>query len=277
MLFRRSWSLLSSTLRPYSTQSIDVETKKAWNGSRFGLLAHTQLGDVSNISEDTLKWPSDFTETYETCKGRTLQYRMLNASSPDEVARAAEIYRSAIDEMHGNSFYEWHHHPEMIQERCLSGDYALWATLDLGQVGQRPPPDPPIIAVNSTAMIRGQRAVDWIWGAVEPQHRGKGVWQHLGVFMDRVFERSGVQFAMVWMATTHDLSQRMGEAAGFRPMGIFPSSEFLAGSDGKYYRQSVVWYGKLYGDAKKYTQDPADMHLTLQSKKLADVIFADKW
>jgi len=57
------------------------------------------------VSEDAIQWPA------------ISQRRIIPAKagfSQNEVERAAHIYRSAIDEMRGNSFYEWHHHPDMI-------------------------------------------------------------------------------------------------------------------------------------------------------------------
>ena len=97
----------------------------------------------------------------------------------------------------------------------------------------------------------------------------------MGVFMDGMIAKSGAQYGEGWMATTHDLSQRMIEKVpGWRPVGFFHGSELLGGSDGKYYRQSVVWYSKLFGDAERFTQSPEDMVLTKAAKEVAKSVLS---
>lgn len=243
-----------------SQQPFDESQKKKWSGIRFGHLDHTLLGDLSDcIAEEDLHWP-EYEQTLVSCKGYELLYRRLDIDQ--EVERVAEIYRLSIDEMVGNSHYEWHHDPDRIREYAQSGDYAIYGTYNDGV----------LISANSVEFIRGHRSAHWIWGAVHPDHRGKGVWENVGVYMDKVIELTGAHYGMVWMVTTHVLSQRMAEKAGWHPVGVFPGSVLMGGSDGKYYRACVVWYAKLYGDGLKHLQAKEDLLLTPMSDKLARVI-----
>ncbi len=50
------------------------------------------------------------------------------------------------------------------------------------------------------------------------------------------------------------------------------NSEFMGGSDNRYYRQNVVYYCKLYGDGKKYLQKCDTMVLTEKAEKLVKVV-----
>jgi hypothetical protein len=243
-----------------SMQPFDVAQKKKWDGVRFGQLDHTHLGDLSNcVREEEMAWP-DYVRTFVSTKGHTLLYKAVDVGK--EAERVAEIYRRGVDEMRGNSLYDWHLDASDIRERVGTGEFAIWGTYEGGR----------LIAVNSTEFVRGQRAVHWIWGAVDPAHRGKGVWENIGLYIDTVIELSRAQYGMVWMVTTHVLSQRMVEKAGWMPVGVFPGGEFMGGSDGHYYRHTAVWYVKIYGDAVKHTQSPDDILLTPKAGRVAKVV-----
>jgi GNAT superfamily N-acetyltransferase len=247
-----------------SKQPFDVEQRKRWDGVRFGRLEKTQLGDLSScVREEEMGWP-DYVRTFVSKKGHTLLYKGVDTER--EVERVAEIYRRGVDEMIGNSLYDWHLDAKAIAERVRTGEFAIWGTYEDGQ----------LIAVNSTEFIRGQRAVHWIWGAVDPAHRGKGVWENIGLYIDKVIELSRAQYGMVWMVTTHVLSQRMVEKAGWKPVGVFPGGEFMGGSDGRFYRHTAVWYAKVYGDAQKHLQARQDMLLTPQAERVANAVLDDK-
>jgi RimJ/RimL family protein N-acetyltransferase len=247
-----------------SMQPFNVEQKKKWDGVRFGRLEQTQLGDLSScVGEEEMAWP-DYVRTFVSKKGYTLLYKGVDTER--EVERVAEIYRRGVDEMIGNSLYDWHLDSKRIAERVRTGEFAIWGTYEDGQ----------LIAVNSTEFVRGQRAVHWIWGAVDPAHRGKGVWENIGLYIDRVIELSGAQYGMVWMVTTHALSQRMAEKAGWKPVGVFPGGEFMGGSDGRYYRHTAVWYAKVYGDAQRHVQARQDMLLTPQAERVAEAVLGEQ-
>ena len=94
----------------------------------------------------------------------------------------------------------------------------------------------------------------------------------MGEYLDAVTELSGAQMGIVWVVTTHKYSQIQVEGVGYRPIGFFIGGEFLGGSDKRYYRQSVIYYGKLYGDGKKHLQKWDTMHLTENSEKLAKIV-----
>lgn len=134
--------------------------------------------------------------------------------------RIAEIYRNGIDEMVGNSEYEWHHDSEEIIKKAKTGDWNFYGCYL----------DRELISVVSLHIIRGQRAIQWVWGAVDPVYRGKGVWQQMGVYLDLVTALSGAQMGFCWVATTHKYSQLSVEKAGYKPMGLFVGGEFMGGS-----------------------------------------------
>lgn len=231
--------------------------KKQWIKTRFGNVDEKILGQIKEVKE--IIWP-DLIEEY-TVEGNILKYQMVK-DIEESAERLAEIYRNGIDEMIGNSEYEWHHNPEEIIQKVRTGDWNFYGCYFKGK----------LIAVESMYIIRGQRAMQWVWGCVDPVYRGKGVWRHIGEYNDKLVQMSGAQMGIVWVVTTHKYSQMTAEKAGYRPIGCFVGGEFLGGCDGRYYRQNVIYYGKLYGDGAKHLQEWESMELTEKAEKLVNII-----
>ncbi len=232
-----------------------LEQKKKWIKTRFGNVNENILGKINETKK--IVWP-DLSEEF-IVKNRVLKYKMV--SVPKYAKRIAEIYKNAIDEMVGNSEYEWHHNPEEIINRFNTGDWNFYGCFH----------EDKLIGIESMYIIRGQRTMQWVWGCVDPEFRGYGVWQNIGKFNDKLVEMSNAQMGIIWAATTHSYSQMTAESAGYKPIGCFVGSEFLGGSDGKYYRQNVIWYSKLYNEGLKYMQNWDDMKLTESASKLVEV------
>jgi hypothetical protein len=209
------------------------------------------LGDISQVEE--IRFP-DLEREYSP-KGNILTYKKIKDSS--EYERVAEIYRKSISEMYGTE-NEWHHYPEKIEEIVKTNDWGFYGCYDKGE----------LIAVESMYVNRGQRSMQWVWGAVHPDHQGKGVWVHIGEYNDEIVEKSGALFGRVWVVTTHNKSQKTAENAGYIPMGI--DFQWLGGPDSKWYYQPVLWYGKLYGAAREHTLHTDSMVLTKNTRKLKE-------
>ena len=205
-----------------------LENKKEWVETRFGEVEENILGNINDVKE--IFWPN--LEKEYQIKGRTLVYKMIDLDKYSN--RVAEIYRKAIDEMIGNSEYEWHHDSKEVVSHYETGDWNFYGCF----LGDK------LIGVESMFIIRGQRAIQWVWGCVDPAYRGYGVWQNIGMFNDELLTLSNTQMGIVWVATTHPYSQMTAESAGYKPIGCFVGGEFLGGSDSKYYRQNVIWYSK---------------------------------
>lgn len=209
------------------------------------------LGAISDIPK--MRFP-DIEREYSP-KGKTLKYKMIKDSSYYE--RVAEIYRKSISEMCGTE-NEWHHDPQQIEAYVQTGDWRFYGCYDNDK----------LIAVESMYVNRGQCSMQWVWGAVHPDHLGKGVWIHIGEFNDELVEKSGALFGRVWVVTTHNKSQQTAEQAGYIPMGI--DFQWLGGADGKWYYQPVIWYGKLYGIAREHVFPSNRMVLTKHTKQLKE-------
>jgi RimJ/RimL family protein N-acetyltransferase len=230
-----------------------LKKRRQWIRKRFGNIDDKILGQIKEANKIT---SPDILREYEV-KGHTLKWQMVREIDIS-AERVAEIYRNGIDELVGNSEYEWHHNPEEIIKKVKTGDWNIYGCYY----------DEKLISVVSMHIIRGQRAIQWIWGAVDPVYRGLGVWHHSGEYLDLVTEKSGAQMGFFFVVTTHKYSQQSVEKAGFKPIGFFIGGEFMGGSDNRYYRQNVVYYGKLYGDGKKFIQKCETMELTEKAEEL---------
>jgi hypothetical protein len=110
---------------------------------------------------------------------------------------------------------------------------------------------------------------------VDPQYRGRGVWQNIGLYTDKIVELSGAQVGSVWVVTTHRYSQMSVERAGYVPMGCFIGKRLYGGADNRYYRHTLIHYAKLYGAAHRHLQNWDGMHLTKRAAGLVARVKAD--
>lgn len=234
-----------------------LEEKKQWIRRRFGDIDEEILGRIEEVNE--MLWP-DIEKEFEV-NGNDLKFRMIR-DLEGSAERVAEIYRNGIDEIVGNIEYEWLHDPLGIIEKVRTGGWNIYGCYFKEK----------LISVEALHIIRGQRTMQWVWGAVDPVYRGIGVWKKMGEYLDAVTELSGAQMGIVWVVTTHKYSQIQVEGVGYRQMGCFIGGEFFGGSDNRYYRQNVIYYGKLYGEGKKHLQRWDNMQLTENSEKLAKIV-----
>lgn len=61
-------------------------------------LNHTKFGNISEIPETALVWPTDFRMRVESGKGHVLDYKMVDGKEAD---RVAEIFEHATGEVRG--------------------------------------------------------------------------------------------------------------------------------------------------------------------------------
>ncbi|NOR48459.1 MAG: hypothetical protein GQ533_10530 [Methanosarcinaceae archaeon] len=233
------------------------EERKKWIRTRFGNIDETILGQIDKV--EGLSWP-DIIKEYDV-RGNKFKYQMVR-NIEGSAERIAEIYINGLDEMVGNINYEWLFNPEEIINNVRKGDWNFYGCYFEGK----------LIAVVSMEIIQGQRAMHWFWGCVDPIFRCMGVWHHFGEYLDEVTEKSGAQLGFLGAVTSHKYSQMMVEKAGYKPIGLFVGHDFLGGSNGRYYRQNLVYYSKLYGESVLHLQKWESMELTESARKLAKTI-----
>lgn len=234
-----------------------LEERKHWKKQRFGNIDEKILVRIKDVDE--IIWP-DLTKEYQIEDNKFVL--KLIPDIEESAERIAEIYQNAIDEIVGNSEYQWHHNPEEIRERVKSGDYNITGCYLDGI----------LIGITSLHIIRGQRIMHWIWGAIDPAYRGKGIWPYVTEYNDIITEMSGAQMGILWVVTTHKYSQMAVENVGFNPVGSFIGGEFFGGLDNRYYRQNVIWYSKLYNQGLKHLQSWESMVLTEKAAKLVTTV-----
>ncbi len=234
-----------------------LDDRNKWIKQRFGEIDPSILGDIDATRE--IIWPS-LEESFRV-RDNLLTYRMIK-NIEIHAHRIAEIYRNGAYEMIHNSDLEWHHDPDEIVAKVNTKDwnfYGCW-------IGET------LIAVESLYILRGDLIMEWVWGCVDPIYRGKGVWQHIGIYTDKVAEESGAQLGSVWVVTTHKYSQMAVEKAGYVPMGCFIGKRFYGGADNRYYRHTLIHYAKLYHEAEKHLQNWNSMQLTPEAAQLVSCV-----
>lgn len=233
-----------------------LDHRREWIRQRFGDLKGTVLGRRADVVPMT--WP-DLEQRFETEAG-VVVYRKLSIESCAE--RVAEIFQLGADEMVGNPEISWHQDPDGLIEHVAGGDWGLYGVyLDGALVG-----------AESLHMIRGDASIEWVWGCVDPKYRGQGLIRRVGAYNDELVARSGAQLGLVWVVTTHPYTQMAAEQAGYAPMGCLVGKRLYGGSDGLYYRHTLILYGKLYGGAERHLQSWESMRLTPKAASLVEVV-----
>ncbi len=161
-----------------------LEQRKQWISKRFGNIDDNILGKIDDVRD--ISWPDPIKEC--EVKGNILKFQMVK-DIKKSAERIAEIYRNGIDEMIGNSEYEWHHIPDEIIIKVRTGDWNFYGCYFEGE----------LISVESIHIIRGQIAIQWVWGAVDPIYRCKGVWQPMNEYLDLVTEMTGAQMGFCFV------------------------------------------------------------------------------
>jgi hypothetical protein len=77
-----------------------------------------------------------------------------------------------------------------------------------------------------------------------------------------MISQTGAQYGSASVPTTQNVAQRAVEEAGWTPDGFLRGALFYGDKDGKYYRQNLIHYSKLFNDGEVHTQDIEDMVLT---------------
>ncbi len=177
--------------------------------------------------------------------------------SAEDVAR---VYINGGDEIVGNNELEWQQDANKIIEMYQSKDWNFYGCYFKEKLA----------SVVSMHIFRGQRAMQWVYGCVDPEYRGLGIWQYMSEYLDMITKMSGAQIGFLWAVTIHDYSQMSVEKAGYMPTGFFPGWSFYGGSDGYYYRPNMILYGKVY--YKSCLQEMESMRLTEKAKEIVDSV-----
>ena len=84
--------------------------------------------------------------------------------------------------------------------------------------------------------------------------------------------KTGAQYGCAAVPTTHNITQRAVEVSGWAPDGYLRGALFYGDATGKYYRQNLIHYSKLFNKAAEFVQAPDDMVLTDRAAKLVKVV-----
>jgi hypothetical protein len=228
-----------------------------WIKTRFGNINDNILGKIDEVKE--IVWP-DIVEEAEIKAGK-LKFQLIR-NIEESAERIAEIYVNGFDEMIGNEEKEWYHNPVEIIKKVQTGDWNFYGCYLNDQ----------LICPVSMHIMRGNRIMHIGGGAVDPVYRGEHITKIFITYLDKIIELSNAQMGITGTVTTHKLSQIAIEKIGYNPMGFFIGAGFCGGSDGRYYRENAIWYGKFYGDGKKHCQSFDSMELTSKAKELTETV-----
>ena len=225
----------------------NLSSRNEWNGKRFGNIPKEILGEQNQIKK--MNWPD--LEYSFTLLNKQILFKKIN-NIEEESNRISEIFKNSSDETIGNIDDDWVLNPKLIIKKLKFEELKYYGIY--------------INNLLSGCILlqrkEGSQILVWHFGVIEPNSRKLGLWKHFGKYLDQITKLSNAHIAEGHAYTTHPYSQILLEKNGFKPYGFYPGSQFNGGSDGKFYRSSVICYFKMYGDALKYTLPNKNLILT---------------
>jgi hypothetical protein len=113
-------------------------------------------------------------------------------------------------------------------------------------------------------------AIEWSLAAIDPSHRNKNLFRPIVEICDEITKNSGAEYACMYAATFHKISQNIAIEIGFTIRGVIPGFILAWNGDDMYYRHPIVFMDKFYNDGEKLST--RDMALSSQAKEVWDLI-----
>ena len=229
-------AMLTDEVRQPDKTTSGESDRRHYKDKRFAIPSDAPF--LNQREEKSMVYP-DVRLAVTTRDGQSGEWRVVK-SIETYAERIAQLYREGIYEIIDHPEYEWHTKPSCVIEKDRNGTAKMYALFLEGDAPQD------IIQALSVSLLHSHRICWGLWTTVDPAVRGLGVMKYLGRILSLIGEHSGCDLVKGFVVTTHALSQRSLEEAGFLPVGYFPGGELFTGADGRCYRHNVIWYQKMF-------------------------------
>ncbi len=191
--------------------------------------------ETEKMSERKLVWPEfDFTidDKFEIIN--------LNRSNLDLIEKTAWIYRLGFPELFCG-VYEDLHFPQRYAN--LLGEKKIMALKNM-QNGD-------VASAWCLSPSDLNMSVEFSLTVTNPEYRGQGLCRKFTKIIDKVVEKAGTELGIVYCATFHTATQKIFTEVGFEMQALLRGFVVANAGDGKYARDNVVLYTKLYNQADR--------------------------
>lgn len=233
-------------------------------GPEFGSIYKDYRGlcQFKKMSQRKMVWP-DLRKRF-TKEGNEYLCRPM---SNDEIEMVCTLYWVGVPECKGTNF-DFLHHPLAMREKVGDGgtfmkkDWFIYVVEDIASG-----------ALCEACAIRADRLNMTIWGevgVVDPHYRQRGIFSDFLEYMDEVYDLTGAEYGLAWVATFHTISQQIMERLGWNVCGIFRGGYIMNHGGDDYYRHPIILIDKFFNDGEKVT--PREMELTSSSRFIWNAI-----
>jgi hypothetical protein len=194
--------------------------------------------------------------------------RLIEEQEIDEIV---QVYREGFPDLYNNNIYDAVLYSERLNKKLqcdngfMKGDCIL---IVVEKIDEKKLVGAAILTMNISNM-----SVHWETGVIHKDYRRHKIFGELLKFLDRITEDTGAEYANATSVTFHSATQKVLESLGWKTRGIFPGAVATWNFDDKYYRQSLIYFDKLYNGAEELI--PKDMELTPRMEKVVDCLKLD--
>ena len=176
-----------------------------------------------------------------------IRVRDLDWQSEEQIEQVSRLHRQAFPELFGG----------LYEDILFPGRWSRWA--EHWRIYTATEDERLAAACVLTPSVQNM-AVELSVIVTDPSFRGRGIARQFSRLIDRLIEQSGAEYGMVFCATFHIATQKIMEELGFQRIGELRGYVLDNVGKGRYARDTVVMYTKLYGEASKLC--PAQRKLT---------------
>lgn len=193
---------------------------------------------------------------------------VLRLIKEQEIEEIVQVYREGFPDLYDNNVYDAVLYPERLYKKLQSdngfmkGDCIL---IVAEKIDEKKLVGSAILTKNVSNM-----SIHWETGVVHKDYRGYKIFGELLKFLDEITENTGAEYANGTSVTFHSATQKVLESLGWKTRGIFPGAVATWNYDDKYYRQSLIYFDKLYNGGEELV--PKDMELTPKMEKVVECL-----
>ena len=193
---------------------------------------------------------------------------VLRLIKEQEIEEIVQVYREGFPDLYDNNIYDAVLYPERLYKKLQSdngfmkGDCIL---IVAEKIDEKKLVGSAILTMNISNM-----SIHWETGVIHKDYRGHKIFGELLKFLDEITEKTGAEYANGTSVTFHSATQKVLESLGWRTRGIFPGAVATWNCDDKYYRQSLIYFDKLYNSGEELV--PKDIELTPKIEKIVECL-----
>ena len=195
----------------------------------------------------------------------------LRLAKENDIDEICMLYREGFPDLYGNPDYDFVFWPDTLKNELQSekefnkGDFIL--------IVVEKTDDKKLVGATGIKMNIGNMSINWRNGVIHHQYRGQKIFKEIMLYLDKITEGTGCEYASILAVTFHSITQKVFEELGWNIRGIFPGAVASWNYDDKYYRQYLVYFDKFYnGGEELVCPNPKNLDLTDKVKQFAECL-----